>query len=104
MHRMPQDQLRGEMSLLGEEASIDQSTALVLKKRMAREFRNQLMMGLPTNDDEAGLRRLAYQITSRKVMVRLFLRHPLHAKLYLLFRQDPLNPPYNKWAAYFYSF
>ncbi len=25
-------------------------------------------------------------------MVKLFLRHPLHAKLYLLFRQDPLNP------------
>ncbi|MGD9976089.1 MAG: helicase-related protein, partial [Desulfatirhabdiaceae bacterium] len=88
----PQDQLRGEMSLLGEEAPIDQSTALVLKKRMAHEFRSQLMMGLPTNDDEAGLRRLAHQITSRKVMVRLFLRHPLHAKLYLLFRQDPLNP------------
>ena len=25
-------------------------------------------------------------------MVKLFLRHPLHAKLYLLFRPDPLNP------------
>ena len=25
-------------------------------------------------------------------MVRLFLRHPLHAKLYLLFRSDPTNP------------
>ncbi|MGD9975324.1 MAG: hypothetical protein AB7S77_19865, partial [Desulfatirhabdiaceae bacterium] len=46
MARMPQDQLRGEMSLLGEEAPIDQSTALVLKKRMAHEFRSQLMMGL----------------------------------------------------------
>ncbi len=25
-------------------------------------------------------------------MVKLFLRHPLHAKLYLLFRPDPINP------------
>ena len=25
-------------------------------------------------------------------MVRLFLRHPLHAKLYLLFRPDPTSP------------
>ena len=25
-------------------------------------------------------------------MVKLFLRHPLHAKLYLLFRPDPVNP------------
>jgi len=24
--------------------------------------------------------------------VKLFLRHPLHAKLYLLFRPDPINP------------
>lgn len=27
-----------------------------------------------------------------KVVVKLFLRHPLHAKLYLLFRADPVNP------------
>ena len=50
------------------------------------------MVGIPTNEDEAGLRRLAAQITADKVVVKLFLRHPLHAKLYLHFRQDPLNP------------
>nr|MBA3611458.1 NgoFVII family restriction endonuclease [Nitrospirales bacterium] len=27
-----------------------------------------------------------------QVVVKLFLRHPLHAKLYLLFRPDPINP------------
>ena len=27
-----------------------------------------------------------------KLVVKLFLRHPLHAKLYLLFRPDPINP------------
>jgi hypothetical protein len=43
-------------------------------------------------EDEAGLRRLAAQIKARKVVVKLFLRHPLHAKLYLLFRPDPINP------------
>ena len=26
------------------------------------------------------------------MIVKLFLRHPLHAKLYLLFRPDPINP------------
>lgn len=25
-------------------------------------------------------------------MAKLYLRHPLHAKLYLLFRSDPINP------------
>ena len=38
------------------------------------------------------LRRLARQIRARKVIVKLFLRHPLHAKLYLLHRPDPINP------------
>ena len=28
----------------------------------------------------------------KKVVVKLYLRHPLHAKLYLLFRPDPITP------------
>ena len=66
--------------------------ALRFKKRLAEEFREQLTFGAPTNQDEAGLRRLARQIEARRVVVKLFLRHPLHAKLYLLFRSDPTNP------------
>ena len=27
-----------------------------------------------------------------KLVVKVYLRHPLHAKLYLLYRQDPINP------------
>ena len=46
----------------------------------------------PRNADEAGLRRLAEQLRSGKVQVKLFLRHTLHAKLYLLHRDDPNNP------------
>ena len=92
MQQMPQDQLRSAMSLLKVDEQIDQATAIVLKRRLAQDFRDQLMVGLPTNEDEAGLRRLALQITAGKLVVKLFLRHPLHAKLYLLFRQDPLNP------------
>jgi hypothetical protein len=38
------------------------------------------------------LRRLAKQIKAKKVVVKLFLRYPLHAKLYLLFRPDPESP------------
>lgn len=92
MQQMPQDQLRSAMSVLKVEDQIDQATAIILKRRLAQEFRDQLMVGLPTNEDEAGLRRLAAQVSSGKLVVKLFLRHPLHAKLYLLFRQDPLNP------------
>jgi len=92
MQQMPQDQLRSTMSLVKGEEEIDQATAIALKRRLAQDFRDQLMVGIPTNADEEGLRRLAAQITSRKLVVRLFLRHSLHAKLYLLFRQDPINP------------
>ena len=30
--------------------------------------------------------------SAQKVVVKLYLRHPLHAKLYLLFRPDPVTP------------
>ena len=59
---------------------------------MAEDFREQLTKGVPTNEDEAGLLRLASQIKAGKVVVILFLRHSLHAKLYLLFHPDPINP------------
>jgi superfamily II DNA or RNA helicase len=92
MQRLPQDDLREALSLLKTHESIDNQTALRLKKKLAEDFREQLMVGMPTNDDEAGLRRLAAQIRDKKVVVKLFLRHRLHAKLYLLFRPDPVSP------------
>lgn len=92
MQRLPQEDLHSALSLLKTEAGIDNQTAIRLKKKLAEEFRQQLMFGAPTNEDEIGLRRLAAQIRSRKVIVKLFLRHPLHAKLYLLFRPDPITP------------
>jgi len=53
----------------------------------------------PTNDDEIGLRRLSTQLKAKKVVVKLFLRQPLHAKLYLLHRTDPNNPASVSWEA-----
>ncbi len=93
MQKLPQDQLRQLMGVSEPgDPQMDQATALALKKRIAQEFRDQLVIGIPTNADEAALRRLAVQLAEKKVVVKLFLRHTLHAKLYLLFRPDPLNP------------
>jgi PLD-like domain/SNF2-related domain len=92
MQTLPQDDLREAQSLIRRDGNIDQQTAIRLKKKAAEEFREQLVWGLPTNQDEAGLRRLSTQIKSGKLIVKLFLRHTLHAKLYLLYRTDPNNP------------
>jgi superfamily II DNA or RNA helicase len=92
MQRLPQDDLRETFSVLKTSNGIDNETAVRFKKMLAKEFREQLMVGVPTDEDEAGLRCLASQIRSNRVIVKLFLRHPLHAKLYLLFRPDPISP------------
>ena len=92
MQRLPHDEFRLSASLSGNRSALDNQAAHRIKKRLAEEFREQLILGAPTNEDEAGLRRLAAQIKAEKVVVKLFLKHPLHAKLYLLFRPDPINP------------
>src|SRR5208337_2445703 len=92
MQRLPQEELRDALSVIKSEHAVDNQTAVHLKRRLAEEFRDQLTVGIPTNQDEIGLRRLAAQIRDKKVVVKLYLRHPLHAKLYLLFRPDPITP------------
>ena len=92
MQRLPQEELRLAKNLYGNKETLDNQTASQLKRKLAQEFREQLTIGAPTNEDEAGLRRLARQIKAKKLVVKLFLEHPLHAKLYLLFRPDPINP------------
>ena len=91
MQRLSKEDLRGASSIFKSEEALDNQTAIRLKKKLAEEFRDQLTLGIPTNHDEARLRRLAAQIRATKVVVKLYLRHPLHAKLYLLFRPDPIS-------------
>lgn len=91
MQRQIEEQLRVALKVIEDDSQMDNQTAIRLKRSLAESFREQLAMGYPTNEDEAGLRRLADQIRSGKLIVKLFLRHPLHAKLYLAFRNDPVN-------------
>jgi len=91
MQRLPREQLRSLIGLTRKD-TIDQQAVLRLKKQVAEEFHEQLLIGAPTNDDEAGLRRLSAQLKVKKVIVKLYLRQTLHAKLYLLHRTDPNNP------------
>ncbi len=62
MQRLPQEELREAYSLLQKVDGIDLQTAVRLKKRLAEDFREQLTLGAPTDEDEHGLRRLASQL------------------------------------------
>jgi hypothetical protein len=92
MQKAPGDEFREAMRTADTGDDMDNARALKMKKLLAEEFRTQITLGFQSNEDEAGLRRLAAQIKAKKVVVKLYLRHPLHAKLYLLFRPDPNNP------------
>ena len=80
MHKHPEDELRALMGF-EKEGKIDNQTALRLKKQLAEQFREQLTIGAPTNQDEIGLRKIAKQIKEQTVKVNLFLHYTLHAKL-----------------------
>ena len=92
MQRLPHEELREALSLLDRPPGMDNQSAHRLRVQLAEQLRQQLTIGTPTNQDEQTLRRLAAQLRAGRVVVKLFLRHPLHAKLYLLFRNDPINP------------
>src|SRR5260221_14609743 len=68
MQRLPQDELRSPLSISAADTGIDQQQALRLKKPAAEEFRDQLVMGVPTDADEARLRRLSTQLRAGKGM------------------------------------
>ena len=92
MQRLPSQELREALTLRDRPPGMDNATAHRLRVHLAEQLRQQLTLGLPTNADEAALQHLANQLKANQVIVKLFLRHPLHAKLYLLFRDDPNNP------------
>ncbi|MCF0177536.1 MAG: helicase, partial [Bacteroidales bacterium] len=62
------------------------------KIQIALDFKRQLLLGLPTAEDEQTLRRLSSQMKDKKVAVKLYLREPLHAKLYIAHKDDYACP------------
>ncbi|MBU6185450.1 MAG: NgoFVII family restriction endonuclease [Cyanobacteria bacterium REEB444] len=92
MYRLPKEELRQALAIGVEPERIDQGQAIRLQALMAQEFREQLTYGAPSAADEEGLQRLRSQLFAHKLQVKLFLRHPLHAKLYLIYRRDRATP------------
>jgi superfamily II DNA or RNA helicase len=91
MQKKPVDILR-ESFYKDENYILDQAEAVKLKKRLAQEFKEQLTIGMPIEADERALRKLSQQMKDKKVVVKLHLRYPLHAKLYLAYSNDVRVP------------
>lgn len=92
MQRPPHDDIKAIYQTANGEAPLDNATATRLITRFAEHLKEQITFGIPTGRDEHGLRALARQLRAGQVVVKLFLPYPLHAKLYLLFRDDINNP------------
>lgn len=87
MQKLPQDILL-ESYYQNEDYMIDNAEMIKLKNQLAKDFKEQLTYGTPSNTDEIYLRKLSHQLKERKVVVKLFLKHLLHAKLYLTYSED----------------
>lgn len=92
MHRPPEEEMRRAQRAFDEDETLDGPTRARLAAHAAQGFKEQIEFGIPTLAAQETLRRLARQIRAGKVVVKLFLRYPLHAKLYLIHRGDQITP------------
>jgi len=69
MQKLPQELIRDFFSIKQEEM-MDNQKALKIKKELAQNFKDQLTIGIPTEQDEIGLRKLSKQIKQKKVIVQ----------------------------------
>lgn len=70
---------------------IDNEKAAKMKRKLAEEFKKQLELGAPSNEDEKTIKKLLEQLKDGKVAVKLFLEYQLHAKLYLSYTSTPIT-------------
>lgn len=91
MHEQPAELVR--QMFAASERPVDNAQAKAWKERVIADLRRQLTFGIQTLEDEKALQKLKKQLLEDKVIVKLHLRYPLHAKLYLAHRpEDTSNP------------
>jgi len=92
MQRPPEEEMRLAQSAMHQDELVDGPTLARLRMKAAQSFKEQIEFGLPTAEAERSLQELARQLKAGQVKVKLFLRYPLHAKLYLVQRGEPITP------------
>ena len=89
MNKNPFDSLLDELNPDGN--LVDNEKAAKMKRKLAEEFKKQLEIGIPTEEDEKTIKKLVSQLKKGQVVVKLFLEYQLHAKLYLSYTSDSLT-------------
>lgn len=74
------------------EDDIDRKTAQSRQQQAKLKFRQQLMRGAPSAQDQATIRELRAQLVDGRVAIKLFTRRPLHGKTYICHRADKITP------------
>jgi superfamily II DNA or RNA helicase len=89
MQKAPHEEVRESTA---ESKPIDDAFAKRQKTNLAQEFRRQLVQGVPDSAYKATVATLIRQIETQKVVVKLYLRTTLHAKLYLSYLPSHIVP------------
>jgi superfamily II DNA or RNA helicase len=82
MQKAPIDELRDEFRT---DLVIDHAYSKRQINELARDFRKQLVLGIQDKAYETTIATLKRQIDEHKIIIKLYLRKPLHAKLYLAY-------------------
>ncbi|MCK5743072.1 MAG: NgoFVII family restriction endonuclease [Chlorobi bacterium] len=91
MQRHPKDEVR-DSYLAPSQNLIDTAHIKKYVQKVSEEFYEQLTRIPPNNKDEKTLKLLAEQLHNKKLIVKLFLKNTLHAKLYLIHKKDYNSP------------
>lgn len=96
VHGEPEDQVLEHLQRTLEGAPledlIDRKTAQARQQQAKLKFRQQLMRGAPSAQDEATIRELRAQLADGRLAIKLFTRRPLHGKTYICHRDDKITP------------
>lgn len=66
----PEDELRPLYAIKGNDRRLDNRTAYTLKTQVLDSLRHQLMLGVPSIDDEKSLYQLGLQLKSKRLVVK----------------------------------
>jgi superfamily II DNA or RNA helicase len=89
----PDEEILQTLYSASKEQPIDSEQVQIAKRKVVQSFRRQLVLGVPTTADEKAIRTLTRQLKERRVVVKLYLKTQLHAKLYLAYRPSDFSNP-----------